>query len=337
MKETSPKTQFDFAAILADLQRPDSGPLRASEGSWLPASWKQPGEFMRQLLRYHAAQTHAPLKSNSDAGYDLYHDLVLRHIAFQRTALRWRDHESLPRSLTYAELHALCDRRCAAWTAQGVRAGDNLGVIAAMGPEPPELVVPLLTGLRMGLVVSLLPPLGSDFLLRRLDALGKKARIATAPRYLPLLDRNTHRKQVLSDDLGSTPRRETADASSHTYGKREPALQLFSPLREPQEEPIKVTAALAYLGALRDGLMILDLRPGRVVAAPEQHLLPLQPALLLTTLMQGATYLHMEAKDFAPGLPSPIVPNVLFCNARLRDAMLRLPARLQPRQCRKSK
>src|SRR5262245_37116517 len=146
---------FAFDRIAAQLQQPGDGFFRETE--WLAASWQQPDDFVAKLVRYSATHSHAPLKSSPEAGYDLYHDMVLRHPSSTRPALLWTDGEPGLHALTYAELHAACSQRCAAWTAQGVKSGDALCVIASVGKE---LLIDVLSGLRLGMRVSLLPPRG---------------------------------------------------------------------------------------------------------------------------------------------------------------------------------
>lgn len=312
---------FQFDEIRRQLQEPGDGFFRDIE--WLERSRQNPQDFERELLRYHAARVMVPIKSTPQAGFDFYHDLILRHQAVLRPALLFCDSDGSMRSLTYAELHHACSRRCAAWAAQGVQPGETLCVIEAMGKE---LLLSVLCGLRMGLRVCLLPPLGPDFLAHRLRRL-PKGRIATAERYLLLLSDGEMRQRVLAAESSMTVA--SAAATSHTYGPEELALSLFSPMRDPSAAPLEILAARAYLDALRDGLLFLGLGPGKVLAAPECHLLQYQPALLLATLLQGATFLHLGSHDFAPDkqglMQTPL--HVLFCPAVMRDAMLKLPPR----------
>lgn len=313
--------EFHFDTIRSQLQQPGDGVFR--DTAWLQESRRHPDDFGRALLRHHAARAPAPLKSNPEAGYDFYHDLVLRHQGEARPALQWMDHESALHSLTHAELHAACSLRRAAWARQGVRAGAGLCIIATGGPE---LLVALLTALRMGLRVSLLPPLGPDFLARRLRAL-PGARIAAARRYWTLLPPSAQTERVLTDEPAANLA-PSLDSSSHTYAPDETAFALFSPMSAPLHEPIPVAAAPAYRGALHDGLLLLGLQPGKVLAAPDHPLQQHQPVLLLTALLHGATFLHLTARDLSAdsGLTPPPI-DVLLLSGGARDAMLRLRPR----------
>jgi hypothetical protein len=315
---------FAFDAIAAQLRDPSDGIFR--DIAWLEESWANPETFGTALLRFLETLDRTPIKSTPTNGYDFYHDLVLRHVNTDRVALYWLDHEQRPVRLTYAQLHALCTRRRAEWNVWGVQTRQQLCVIADLYPDPSELLVPLLTGLRMGLQVSLLPPSGIDFLKRRLKALAPKW-VATAARYLPLLRGTEWEPCVINIQPGLPLMVDTADSTSHTYEKKSVAFQLFSPLHEPVDVPIKLLASDAYHGALRDSLLLLGLHPGQVVAVAEQSLLQFQPALLLATMMRGATLLPLKSSVFEGGVrDSPLnrLPpiSILFVNATLRDVMM---------------
>jgi len=316
-------------AIRTELHTPGDGAFR--DIAWLKQSWLYPEAFAKALWQHLDARESAPRKSSLSAGYDLYHDLVLRHVGFERTALYWLETSGRILRLTYSQLHTLCSERRAAWRAQGAREGQCLCVLAELGTDPAELVVPLLTGLRMGLKVSLLPPGGPDFLSRRLEELSPDW-VAAARRYQPLLQGIGRGSALLGEPLGPRPLDRVAEGTSHTYPADAVALKLFSPLREPPEHPVEVSAADAYKGALRDGHLLLGLHPGQVVAAAEPGLPKMQPALLFCTLLCGAAFLSLRPSDFQRDLrrsdPLSTLPriHVLFVNAALRRAMLAAPA-----------
>jgi hypothetical protein len=318
---------FAFNIIATQLRDPSDGVFR--DVDWIKESWRQPDKFAAELICYHAALDPTPLKGTLESGYDFYHDLVLRHLHTERVALRWLDGTQRPMALTYAQLHALCNQCLADWLAQEVQVRDKLCVLAQLHPEPAEVVVPLLTALRMGLQVSLLPPEGPDFIARRLQALSPRW-VATEPRYVPLLRGSQWAKKVLKSRRTVPVFGEQASAYSFTYERNMVALQLFSPLHDPPDRPSEVSAAEAYHGALRDGLLLLSLQSGAVVAAAAQSLLQFQPALLFATLLRGATFLHLRAQDFERDtqLLSPLsrLPpiQVLFVSEAFRDVMLEI-------------
>lgn len=318
---------FTFDTIRAELRDAGDGLFR--ETAWIEESWKHPEDFAAALMEYHSQLDPEPFKSKPRDGYDFYHDLVLRHVGTERVALMWLENGTV-RKLTYAQLHAQCTQRRAEWTAREVQKGQPLCVLANMGPE---LIVPLLTGLRMGLVVTLLPPVGVDFLARRFRLLGNPW-VATASRYVPLLrSLNLTRAPLIERTDSSSVEPTSADATSHTYPPDAVALNVFSPVQDPPDEPVEVKAGPLYHAVLRDGLLLLGLNPGHLVAEAEQMHLQMQPTLLLTTMLRGAVLLHLNSGDFERDVrrDDPLVSlppiHVLFANANLRTTMLNAPVR----------
>lgn len=311
------RAELRFDEIRAQLGQPGDGVFR--DIGWLQDSFAEPEDFFEELLDHHKARATTSVKSTQAAGYDLYHDLVVRHSFAPQLAFAFLDHDGALRTHSYAQLHAICSARCLAWAAQGVQAGQRVCIVAPMGID---LVVALLCALRLGLAVSLLPPQGPDFLARRLKAL-PDARIVAHKSYLPLLGAHRQPARLLSDE-SPRPLSSTAEATSHTYEPDAPLLTLFSPLHEPSHEPVELSAEDAYHSALRDGLLIFQLQPGMGIAAPEHHLLQHQPALLLSTFLCGAAFLHVSARALAQGGPAidELPLRVLIMNSASREVML---------------
>lgn len=339
---TSPS--FDRQALV----RPSDGVFR--DVSWLAHSREQPAAFLSELQAQYEAQSEAPLKSKSQSGIDLYHDLVLRHVTSgrPRAALLYRDYSvqrsparfafrsaALPglhtASLSYDALHQACSDRCQKWAALGLRAGDSLCIVATLSPE---LLIALLSGLRMGLCVTVLPPRGPDFLARRLAAI-PDAKISAAARYSSLL--TPFRKRCLFlEELPTQPVSVSVENSSLTYAPEQPALALFSPFSACEDDckPTVLSAAQVFGSALRDGWLALALFPFAVVSAPGGDPLQYLPLLLLCTLLHGATYLHVNAAELGsePTVDraddqGAIPLDVLVVSPALRDAILAGPPR----------
>lgn len=289
---------------------------------WIADSQREPARFVAELERQALGLGVGPPKSSPDGGaggVDLYHDLVARHLAGGRRALRWYARTALSgtghwEELSFDELHARCTYRAAWWAEHGVGAGVPLCVILPFGAE---LAISILAGLRLGAVVSWLDPLGPDFVANRLGAL-KAKHVATEPFLARVL--GVDEKLVLPPDaLAPLP-----ETYSHTYGPDEPCLQLISPLRTKHRLAVPVAAADVYTGALRDGLACLALRPGDALAAPGFHALQHQPALLFAALILGAAYVHVAEADAVrePALLEDTPLRTLGLTPRVRDAYL---------------
>lgn len=291
----------------------------------LQESWERRREFAVALLASFAQQSRPPIKSSPEAGFDFYHDLVLRHVGLQTPALiAPRAPLQPPQAESFAELHAACSERAAAWQVAGVKAGDSLCIVGNLGRE---LLLALLCGLRLGLLITLLPALGPDYLRSRLHRL-KPSYVALEPHYRRLLPDADWVGTILPQ---AAPGAQVAAAKSalgsHTYEATQPVFALYSPLRAPAAPPLPLSAGEAYVAAVRDGLLLLRLTAGTTLAAPDRPLLEQQPALLLCTLLHGGTFLHDLAHESPPaGGPLPSA-QILFVSRTLRERLLQRPPR----------
>jgi AMP-binding enzyme len=288
---------------------------RLPDLAWIERSTREPEPFWDDLGAALGAQQGPRLRSRVGDRYDLYHDLVTRHLgAPDRPALRWYERMRGFQDLSYGELHARAGRKAGEWAAQEVEAGDLLAVVLHPGPA---WLVALLAALRMGLVVSWLPPLGDLFLARRLKKLDPK-HIATDPSYLSLLE--GHEKALLQDSAFAPAYPDRA----HSYAPGEPCGMLFSPLYDPPSAPRPLLADAAFLAAARDGLFAHRIGPGHLLAAPGFHPLQHQPALVFTALLAGATWLEIPEGEVVadPGLFTRFPLQSLGVSVPVRDALL---------------
>lgn len=254
-------------------------------------SWRDPEAFVAALQTWLAGPANAVWKSVPGRRYDLYHDWVTRHVGAGITALRIHDRriDGEWSSLSYDELDLRCALRAAAWARQGVNPGNDVCVVLPFGIEA---IVSLLAGVRIGACMSWLEPHGLDHVERRLHALAP-AFVASEPHHRPWFG-GLEAVELAPETFASSDL-----PSSHTYGPEDCCIRSFSPLRRPPEQPVALTAADAYLGALRDGAATFALRRGDAFAAPgfggEQY----QPALLFAALAVGATFVHVPAAEIA--------------------------------------
>lgn len=352
---------FTIEGIRQVLAPPGDGILR--QRAWLQASLGDPEGFARALFRDAAEQAESPYKSQYGIGYDLYHDAVVRHAtgpAAERPCFLYAGEPPLHdaaaplQAITYAHLHAATTVLASQWRQRGASPGEVICILYPMGPE---LLVALCAALKLGLVPCVLPPLGVDFLGKRLHAL-KPQHLVTARRYhgllrewyqgtaLPLGDAVMPEPHIAAASAGATRAaaqelwqgiRQDASAS-HSYAPRAAALLAFSPLRDLSHVPCAVAAQAVFLGALCDGLLLGLHHGGSTLAAPGHSSLQYQPLLLLLLLLHGATYVHIPAEALAGGAPrARPLPRIdaLLVSARLRDQLMQLPPRplLEVRSC----
>lgn len=287
--------------------------------AWLTESHREPGRFFAALRGVLDAVAVTPAKSRIGAGFDLYHDMVIRHLGSGQAALQLHEPRAPDgprwRRVTFEDLHSRCNVRAGSWAAQGVKPGARVCVVLPFGLE---CIVSILSALRLGARVSWLEPGGPDYLALRLGALAPE-HVATEPFYAPVLG------DAAGLALASGPAPAWPGSSSHSYLPGEVCAELFSPLRSEPHVPVALSCDDAFLGALRDGAVALALRPGDHLAAPGFDALQHQPALLFAALVMGATFVHLTADDVTrdPGLLTAFPLRSLGLTAEARDALLR--------------
>src|SRR5262245_52872551 len=100
---------FDIRKILHHLET--GVPEEPGVPVWQKESWEDPDGFVAALAEAHVGRGE-PLKSRVGRQYDLFHDLVVRHGASDRVALRAYDRRSGGwQALGYRALHDRAARR----------------------------------------------------------------------------------------------------------------------------------------------------------------------------------------------------------------------------------
>ncbi len=310
-----PTSSFNFALIEASLWQEGQGP--PANSAWLSLSWQYPARFWKELHGFWERRQAGQSKSVPLIRYDFHHDLLVRQKGQAAPALAWFENGAW-QSWSYAELGQRVDGLAATWEGVGVQPGETLAILH---PPGPHWLAALLAGLRLGLVVSLLPPQGDAFVLRRLKNL--------APQWLAMDPLYRHRLaadwqgMVLPSTLSALP----PSRVSHGYLGAAIVAQCFDPTGPTPDLPRPVDADTLYLGALRDGVLSLGIKPGQACAAPGWPLLESQPALVLAVLLSGATWVHIGLADIEkePGRLLGRRIDVLGVSRPLRDALLANP------------
>ncbi|MCE9666987.1 AMP-binding protein [Myxococcus stipitatus] len=302
---------FDLRDILRQLDAP---PTEEGLPAWLQESWSDPEDFITALANHHASRGTPAPKSRPGQHHDFFHDLVVRHAGTDTAAFRGWEPVRGWQVLGYRELGERAARRASEWAAQGVKPGAKVALVHAMGPE---LLVSLMAALKLGACVSPLPPTGTHFLSRRLTRLAPD-HVSAEAYQAPLL--KGFEALLLRSQGHAAP-----SFTSHTYRPGETVALLFSPLVDPPDTPVPLSAERAWNAALCDGLLTFALGPGEHLAAPGFPFLQHQPALLFATLLRGATFLHLEPADLerAPGRLTEHPLRALGVSPALREALTR--------------
>lgn len=258
-----------------------------------------------------------PRRTAPGSTYDLYADLVFRHYG-DVAAFQWLEGGRRLRSLSFASLHAHSTQAAGNWLDHGAKEGST---VCWIGHPGPDFVVSLVTALRLGLVFSWLPPYGSRYLEHRLAQLEPDLIVTEFGH----LNRFHSEVGVLVPDR--TPPPPVSDRPEARRSRPDDvALRLFSPIREAHDSPRDVTVGELHDGLLRDGLMALALEPGDAVAAPGLDDHQWQPHLILTTLLAGGTYWHLQPEEFRRLTEQQDVTfRWLGVSSRLRDTLIADP------------
>jgi hypothetical protein len=259
---------------------------------WLEESYGDTEGFWHALKKTSDARFAVPGVSSLFSKYGFYHDIIVRNLNNPAPALSWYGLASGFRNVSYRELGAMADAKAGFLARLGVKPGQTLCIIRAMCPE---LIFEMLAALKMGCVLSFLPPQGKGFLQRRLDVLQPDHIVIDAMHRSLLSSWST---RVLEEDTqrdAVNPQRERF----FMYPSGQTVFRSFNPCGYEPHIPSDVACDAAYLCALRDGVIALGLGPGHVYAAPGFHCMETCPSLILAGLLCGATYLHLSPKVIA--------------------------------------
>jgi len=309
---TGPWSAANFALIEASLWQENQ--QVSVDVAWLESSWKDPVRFYEALHAYSNRRQASSSKSTPWLRYDFYHDVLVQQKDQTIPALVWFD-SGIWQTWSYAELGKVVNGLAASWEEIGVQPGDTLAILH---PQGPHWLSALLAGLRLGLVVTLLPPQGNAFVSRRLDNL--------APQWLAMDQLYRHQLAAVWQDkvLPNTLSSLAPTRRPYEYPGTAVVVQCFDPTSPTPEVACSVDADSLYLGALRDGILSLGIKPGQACAAPGWHGLESQPALILAVLLNGATWVHIDLADVEKQperlLEQPI--DVLGVSRSLRDLLM---------------
>jgi len=281
--------RLDLALVEKDLARDAMEP--AGQMKWLRQSYGDSAGFWHALIEAHNALFPWPGKSSPFRSYGFYHDIVARNLRSPSPALRWYRENYGWQELSYEQLGRLAGRKAAQWARLGAGAGQKLCIVSYLNEQ---FVIAFLAALKTGLIVSFLPPWGRSFLKKRIDALSPDF-IWSEEQNFPLLARFRH--LILAE--GASVGGEEESSSSHSYAAGEAFAFCYDPSAPSPHVPRELTSDAAYLGAVRDGMIALGIKPGHAVAAPGLCVMEAQPALLLACLLAGATFVHLDEDDVA--------------------------------------
>lgn len=289
--------------------------------SWVAASHEDPEGFERALFSY--VHGRAALKSDRGHAYDFFQDLCMRHAGNNKAALIVHEESRAPTSVSFRDLEARTKTLRNQFHRAGAKRGDVLAIVAPFGVSYVEA---LFTGLRMGLVISPILPLGRRHIENRLKLIEPTHIFADEGLDAWLGEYAARRLKAAQ----SASDYQVLAADAPVYATDEPVLRLCSPYAVNPLRVVDVTAHDLYFGALRDSVLVLDSAEGRAVAWPGSDPSTVQPSLLFASMLQGGTHVHVETSMLKadPELLSQLKLDLLGVDNACRDLVLSGRSRL---------
>ena len=279
--------------------------------AWLKESWKAPVNFGFALHAYWQRRQGVTSKSVPWSRYDFYHDVLIRQKDQSAAAFTWFERD-VWHTWSYGELSEAVNSLAATWENVGVQPKETLVILYHQGPQ---WLMALLAGLRLGLVITLLPPQGDAFVARRL-ANTNPTWLAMDQLYKHQVDEKWY-ERVLPNTLSSfLPIRR-----SYEYLGSDIVIRCFDPTSITPDVACPINADNLYLNAIRDGILALGIESGHRFTAPGWHEIESQPALILAVLLCGGTWININFSDLEKQ-PQRIIEqsiDVLGVSKSLRD------------------
>ncbi|MGC4067265.1 MAG: hypothetical protein QM784_22010 [Polyangiaceae bacterium] len=305
---------------------------RPSRPDWLDAAHKDPAGFWKRYAGELISAAKGVARSAVFEWYDLFHEFAERHVGSNHAAVREYTPASGFGDVSYEVLCQRAKALAATWAVCGVGPRKTVCIVVEVGST---YVTGLLAALYCGAAITLVPPEGSSFVRWALAAAGVVAKPKPGSPVDVFVLAGAKAKPWVSC-LGDAcllpiePKHHVpAPRGAHRFAAKDVVARLFSPLGEAWDELVELTAEQLYLSSLRDGVLLLQLGPGEAVAAPGFSELQFKPALLLSTLACGGTWVELGMEELGDGralLEGKI--DVLGVTSNLRE-LLRSSSRLR--------
>lgn len=303
-------------------------PKGPTELDWLNQSYIQPPDFFKDLMEEVQATWNLKLKSIAFTHYDFYYDIFNKQGKADDIAYIYYDVNGNRQALTYKALKNLADQKANQWSAKGVTAG---ATILLVHPTGPDLCVKVIAALKLGLTISLGSPSRPWLLKKQIEALEPDF-ISTARAYTALVADN---KDRLLEAMPQTSKAQNDTQRPQVYHTGQIAARLFDFSLPTPLEPVEISCDELYLNGLRDGIIALNLQPGRVISLPGWPGNRTQPFLILSILLTHATFLDVKPKQIenAPKMFAQDPPDVIGINRQLRNFLWENPEEF-PSSCK---
>ena len=256
-------SEMDVQTFLKKWRSADNLDYRSELRAWMQGSYLDPQPFWSELFTYSLGKEEAASPTVVFEKYDFYTDCIVRHLGQGLTALRIIDAEGTASSWSYDEVHEYVEAQVPYWRERfNLKPGSAAALLLPFGIH---FLVALMTALRLGLIVSIVPlqdrcfgaaQLGKAIALLAPDLVVTEKTPGTVPS-----------KQVLELDL-TLENSGSSSYASYAYPAAEPVQKHFN-LHSAKETGLTVIEATrSYLIPLRDALIALNLKPSSCWARP---------------------------------------------------------------------
>jgi hypothetical protein len=250
---------------------------------WMRRSYTDPLPFWEELAALYpidpTSQT-IPLQQ-----YDFYADCILRHLGRNSCALKVIKAEGQAETWSYDQIHEMVDAQAFLWKTSGLEPGKTVALIL---PQGLPYVIGLMTALRLGLAVSILPLDDRFFpksqLVQALEILNPNLIVTLPENKLDVSGK------ILELDL-SLQKQTSSPIESYAYLPSDIVQKHYNPYAK---EKISLLEAMrSYLIPLRDALLALHLKHSMTWARPLASMSREEPCSTLMALLAGATIVYV--------------------------------------------
>ena len=289
---------------------------------WIATCAESPDAMEHALLRHLGGRRGQALES-TPGRLEAYQDVVVGQLAKRGLALVERS-PTASKAMGYTDLHAQASRLAATWADRGVAPASTIAIVMTPGIDS---TVALLAALRLGAIVSFIPPRGRSFVVHRLIVLTPDFLVAS-PELNALLG-------VFSElNLPLTPTRSAIDGPprGHAYEGSESVFRLFSPYARESFDLFDLTASDVLSALLRGAFFGVAADASDVVAWPELDDLTHEPLFTLATMLCGATRVFCKTADLLvhPEWLADLKVTLVGIGPELREYFLRVGPEAAP-------
>ncbi len=253
---------------------------------WMQASYLTPIPFWEGLFAY-STQELGSTSTQLLEKYDFYADCVVRHLGHQNVALKVVSSSGDIQSWTYENIDDLVDIQIPLWRKESqLTPGKTVALVLPYGIE---YFVALMTALRLGLVVSILPLRDRFFAHTHFASVLEHIKPDLVVTLADVL--LTHQWDRIDIDL-SHKKTTKSENGSHAYLAGEIVQKHCNPYSSHAVTLIEATRS--YLIPIRDAMITLQLNRSTCWARPGLSMYLEEPFSTITACLAGATTLYVS-------------------------------------------